>query len=276
MAVVIGLVVGLILGLTGAGGSTLAVPLLMWTLGLSLTQAAPLSLSAISCAATIGAAIAWRQARLRYRAGLLMGGLGLLAAPIGVALAQHTPPKILELLFAGVMTVVALRMLLQARRSPDDARTVRANIGDPAADDGALPCRVNPDTGRIHWTLRCTSALAAIGAGTGFLSGLLGVGGGFVVVPGLRASSDLSMPAAVATSLMVMAIISGGTAAMHFAHGGALLSRIGLWFAGGAIVGMLAGTLLAPRVAGAKLQQAFGITMLLAAALMAAKALGVG
>ncbi len=273
MALLIGIVVGLILGLTGAGGSTLAIPLLMWTLGLSLTQAAPLSLTAVSCAAGIGAALAWRQARLRYRAGLLMGAMGLLAAPMGLALGQVLSPITLELIFAAVMLTVAVRMLLQARRTPSDARTVRGNVGAPGDDDGALPCRINPRTGRIQWTLRCTSALAALGAATGFLSGLLGVGGGFVVVPGLRASSDLSMPAAVATSLMVMTIISAGAAAMHFAHGEAADSRIALSFAAGAIAGMVAGTILAPRIAGVRLQQAFGLTMLAAAVLIGLKAL---
>ena len=104
----------------------------------------------------------------------------------------------------------------------------------------------------------CARALIGSGAVAGFLSGLLGVGGGFIIVPALKKYTDLPMQSIVATSLGVLSLISiaGFTSAALAGH---LNWSIGLPFAGGAMVGMLLGSLIAKQISGPRIQQAFAI-----------------
>jgi len=265
MILLIGIVVGLILGLTGAGGSILAVPLLMFGMGWTLTQAAPVALIAVATAAITGTWIAWQRSYVRYRAATVMGVLGLVVAPLGLASAKALPLNALTLAFAAVLTIVAVRMLRQTLQAPAETAVVRAVVaGDEQPAKGAI-CKLNPNSGRLIWTRPCTLVMAASGAVTGLLSGLFGVGGGFVIVPALRAATELSMHSAVATSLMAIAVISSGTLAIAVLQGFELPLVVALPFAGGAVLGMLGGRWLAPRIAGPRLQQGFAILMLITA-----------
>ena len=124
----IGIVIGLVLGLTGAGGSILAVPLLMAGMGWSLVSAAPVALIAVFASASVGAWSAWRRDIVRYRAALLMATLGLLLAPAGLAAARWLPVLPLTLAFAVILAVVALRLWRQAQRTPADTAVVRAAL----------------------------------------------------------------------------------------------------------------------------------------------------
>jgi uncharacterized membrane protein YfcA len=273
IALLLGIVVGAVLGLTGAGGSVLAVPLLMWALGWTLPQAVPVALLAVCVAATFGTVAAWDVSFVRYRAAVLMGATGIVFAFLGLHTAATVPLQALSLLFAAVQIVVATRMLLQARRMPQEASVVRAAlVVDRTPARGPL-CRRHPDTGRFVWTHLCALALAGAGALTGFLTGLLGVGGGFVLVPTLRAFTDLSMHSAVATSLMTIALTSAGGVALAIVRDHDLPWLLALPFAAGALIGMLAGRLTAPRIAGARLQQGFAALMLAVAVGMIAHAL---
>lgn len=264
MSILLGIAVGLVLGLTGAGGSILAVPLLVFGLGWTLPQAAPVALLAVAAAAAYGTYVAWRKSYVRYRAAILMGAAGWITAPVGLWLASMLPQPLLMGLFAAVMVVVALRMLVQARRHPEEAAIVRATVhGDGEPADGPI-CRLQP-SGRIRWTFPCGAVLAAIGAGSGLLTGLLGVGGGFVIVPALRAATALSMHSAVATSLMVIALASSGAAASAGFQGQAIPWLIAAPFVAGSLAGMAGGRFLAPRIAGAWLQQGFAALVLVVA-----------
>lgn len=261
IALLLGIGVGLVLGLTGAGGSILAVPLLMLGLGWSLPQAAPVALIAVATAALFGTWAAWRHSYVRWRAALVMGALGLLTAPLGLSLAQRLPLDGLGALFALLLLVVAARLWRQARIAPGETRIVRAGVkGDELPARGPV-CRLNPLSGRLVWTRPCALVLALSGAVTGLLSGLLGVGGGFVIVPALRAATELSMQSAVATSLMAIAVISTGTLAIAALQGAALPVAVAAPFAAGALGGMAAGRALAPRIAGPRLQQGFAVFM---------------
>jgi uncharacterized protein len=120
-------------------------------------------------------------------------------------------------------------------------------------------CRLDRSTGRLLWTRPCAVVLGGIGGGAGFLAGLLGVGGGFVIVPGLRAATELSMHSAVATSLMTIAITAGGAVVLAQLGGAALPWAAALPFVGGALAGMVAARRIAPRVAGPRLQQGFAL-----------------
>jgi uncharacterized protein len=274
LAAVLGSLVGIVLGLTGAGGSVFAVPLLVFGLGWSLPQATPVALLAVCAAAAFGTLSSWRSGLIARRAALVAGVLGSLTAPLGIALAARLPQRVLVAVFALVMTIVALRMLRQSAQAPADASIVR---GDPAISvtDGAPVCRVDSATSRLRWTRPCAAALGLAGAATGLLSGALGVGAGFVIVPTLRAVTELSMQACVATSLMTITIVSAAAAAAHVAaHGGvALQLAVAGPFVAGALVGMLASRLAAPRLSAPLLQRVFAALMILAAALLLWRAL---
>jgi len=268
VSAILGLVVGLVLGLTGAGGSVFAVPLLMFGLGWNITQAAPVALIAVCAAAAFGTLVAWNASYVRYRAAMVMALLGCFTAPLGLRIADRLPASWLTAAFAAVLIVVALRMIAQARGSPADTRVVRAAVtGDGKPARGPL-CHTNEATGRLVWTGRCAMVIAGIGAATGFLSGLLGVGGGFVIVPALRASTVLSMHSAVATSLMTIALTSAGTVIASVTMGRSLPWMVALPFVAGSLAGMLAGRRIAPRIAGPLLQQRFAAVMICAAALL--------
>ncbi len=268
MSLVLGVLIGLVLGLTGAGGSILAVPALMLGLGWTLPQAAPVALIAVFAAAAFGTIAAWDVAYVRYRAALLMAASGIAVAPLGLFAARALPLVTLSLLFTAVLVVVAVRMVWQARRKPDETRIVRATVhGDGEPAKGPI-CKLNA-RGRILWTRPCTLVIATIGAVAGFFSGLLGVGSGFVIVPGLRNATALSMHSAVATSLMAIAMTSAGTVAVTLLSGTPMPWLTALPFAAGALTGMLAGRGLAERIAGPALQQIFaGLMVVSAAALL--------
>jgi uncharacterized membrane protein YfcA len=252
LAPVLGLLVGLVLALTGAGGAIIGVPLLVFGLGLSMAQAGPVGLLAVAIAASVGAVLGLRSRVLRYKAAALMGVTGALTSPLGLWLAQLVPNRPLTALFAVVLTIVAVRMLAQALR--EQKGIVRMAAAAP-------PCRLNPAVGRLHWNAECARALMLAGGAAGFLSGLLGVGGGFILVPTLLAVSDLPMKAVVATSMGVLALVSvvGVFSASLAGH---MEWQLGLPFAGGALAGLLVGRQFAARLAGPRLQQGFALLSL--------------
>jgi uncharacterized membrane protein YfcA len=256
--------VGVVLALTGAGGAILAVPLLVFGLHMGMAQAGPVGLLAVTLAALTGAALGWRAGVLRYRAAALMAGAGVLASPLGLWLSRQLPERPLMLLFAGVLAVSALRMLHQSA----------AELGGrPATRTQVPPCRLDAVTGRLHWSGACAAGLLGMGAAAGLLSGLLGVGGGFVLVPALLVLSDLPMKAVVATSMGVIALVSGAGVLVAGATG--LMNWIvGLPFAAGALGGLLAGRAVAKRLAGPRLQQGFAVLSLSVALALAIRALG--
>jgi uncharacterized membrane protein YfcA len=260
IALFLGLVVGLILALTGAGGGILAVPLLVFGAGIGVAQAGPIGLLAVGMAAALGAALGLRQGIVRYRAALLIAGVGMLLSPAGLWLAHRVDNHVLSALFGMVMLYVAVR-------------TTRQALGRaPQITTGARPCIRDGATGRFIWTSACARSLALSGSVAGFLSGLLGVGGGFVMVPALQRCTDLAMQSIVATSLAVIALVSA-SGVLASAATGSLNWAIAAPFAGGALAGMLGGRQLAARLAGPQLQLGFAAVSALVAAGMIARAL---
>jgi uncharacterized membrane protein YfcA len=265
MPAVLGMVVGLILALTGAGGAIIAVPLLIFGLDWDVGRAAPVALLAVGASAALGTALGLRAKIVRYRAAALIAVVGSLITPLGIYAAHQLPARPLTLIFAAVLMFVSLRLYRQARREMSGAP-------DPEAEQDAAACKLSSETGRFTWTARCTQALTQAGALTGFLSGLLGVGGGFVVVPALRRSTDLPMNAVVATSLMAVALISLSTVTAS-ALAGKLDYTVAIPFALGAMLAMLAGRRLASRLAGPRLQQGFALVAGTVAISLAVRAL---
>lgn len=244
-ALALGALVGLTLALTGAGGGILAVPLLVFVLHLGMAEAAPVGLLAVGLAAAMGALLGLREGRVRYRAALVIGGAGMLMAPLGVWLAQRLPNAPLTLAFGVVMAWSAWGM---ARRTWP-ARAARAPAEVP-------PCVRDAADGRFVWTRPCARVLAATGMGSGLLSGLLGVGGGFVIVPALTRWTDLEPDSVVVTSLAVIALVSVSGVASATLHGAVPWDVAGP-FALGALVALLGGRRWARRLAGPSLQRAF-------------------
>ncbi|GAB2181166.1 sulfite exporter TauE/SafE family protein [Denitratisoma sp. agr-D3] len=252
----LGLVTGLLLGLTGAGGGVVAAPLLMLVLHLPLTEAAPISLLAVALGAGLAMTMGLRQGVVRYRAALLMAALGLLASPLGIRLSLALPNTPLVLAFAALLVYQAWRHW----------------YGQGVAADTEPPCRINQDSGRFAWNRPCAWALARAGLVAGFLSGLLGVGGGFVLVPALRRHTPLAMHAVTATSLMVLTLVSWGGIAVWTAHGAMDWPRA-LPFAGGTLAGIFLGRKASPRLAETTLQRAFALMCLTAGLALVAKSL---
>ncbi|MDD2924719.1 sulfite exporter TauE/SafE family protein [Rhodoferax sp.] len=257
--ILLGTLIGLVLALTGAGGGVLSIPLLVFGLHLSVQQAAPIGLLAVFAASLLGAVLGLRQGVVRYRAAALMGTMGMLVAPLGLLLAQRLPNRPLLVAFAMVLMYSAWRTLGHAARGAD-AKT-------------AAPCLVNPHDQRLTWTRSCARALAGTGLISGLLSGLLGVGGGFVIIPALSRYTDLTLRSVQATSLAVMALVSlSGVSSA--AWQGALSWDIALPFTAGAVVALLAGRQLANRLDPVRLSQVFAWFCVGVAALMLSRAVG--
>ncbi|TPQ31716.1 sulfite exporter TauE/SafE family protein, partial [Cupriavidus pinatubonensis] len=168
----------------------------------------------------------------------------------------------LTLLFAAVLAFVAWRMFRQAAGS----KALQA----AESTHSAQPCRLDNQTGRFVWTALCTRALALSGAGAGLLSGLLGVGGGFVIVPALKKATNAPLHTIVATSLAVITLVSA-SGVITTAIAGRMDWQVGVPFAAGAMLAMLGGRLLASRLSGARLQQGFAAVAGLIAIGMVAK-----
>jgi hypothetical protein len=263
IAATLGLIVGGILALTGAGGGILAVPLLVFGSHVLVAEAAPIALLAVGMAAALGAGLGLKARIVRYRSALLVAAMGVLLSPIGLWLAHRTHNRWLTVVFAVVLLYVAWTTFRRARG------------GFPEGDSELArrePCIRDSATGRFVWTWRRARALALSGSATGVLSGLLGVGGGFVLVPALQRYTDLEMRSTVATSLAVIALIST-SAVIAAIVAGALRWNIAIPFTAGALAGMIGGRGAAARIAGPKLQVAFAVTSALVALAMIVKGL---
>ena len=198
IAIVSGVLIGAIMGLMGAGGGILAVPVLVAGLGWTMQQAAPVALLAVTAGAVVGAIDGFRHRLVRYKAAMLMAACGIPMTHLGQTWAHALPQHLLMAGFAALMLAVARRFYGQARM-------------DRAASDDVLHwVFINEVTGKFIWTPVTALVLAGIGIFTGLMTGLLGVGGGFLIVPLMRRFTNLSMAGIVATSLFLISMVSGG------------------------------------------------------------------
>jgi uncharacterized membrane protein YfcA len=257
----LGILIGIIMGITGAGGGILSLPILIFALHLPIAQASPIALSAITLAATAGALIGFQGKVLRYKAAFLMSLIGLLLSPIGLWLAQSVPNTPLQVLFGIILLYVSIKMLTQAHQE---------QLGVATQRNRPPPCQIDPLTGKFDWNISCAKCLMFAGAIAGFLSGLLGVGGGFVIVPSLKRFTDLPMKSIVATSLGVLAIVSAGGATLSLLSG-TLNTEIAIPFALGSLIGLLIGKVLEKKISGPRAQQMFAALALLVGISLIAK-----
>jgi uncharacterized protein len=242
LAVPVGLAIGILLGLVGAGGSILTVPVLVYVLGEPVKQATTESLLIVGLTALVGALAAARAGRVRWRVGLAFAAAGAVAALAGTALNRLVDPTAILLGFGLVLLAGAYGMA-RPRRAP--------------AAHGDTPAPLRP-------------RVAAAGAGTGLLTGFFGVGGGFVIVPALTLALGLPMTIAVGTSLLVIALTSGAALGAHLASGGMNLG-LASGFAAAAIAGAVIGTRLHGRFPELVLRRLFAGLLVLVAIFVIAK-----
>lgn len=253
--ILFGVILGFAFGLTGSGGSALAVPMLVYGLGLAPHRAVCVSMISVGGMATLRAIQKLRAREVEFRTGWIVAGAGLLGAPAGAWLGRMLPEKWLLIVFAGVVALAAFRMLLQSRyqsdRRPGPGQIVGSLKREEPSSFGSCPGPAN------------LPALSVIGLVTGFLAGLLGIGGGFVVIPALVLCCGLEIHLAIATSMFSIALISAAAMTAHwFAGQRPPLDIIGLFTLGG-LLGLAPGCLLARRLSGPRLQRVFAVALLL-------------
>jgi len=265
----LGLVIGVILGGLGGGGAILTVPALVYLLGQSPQNATTSSLIIVGATAIAGAAGHARAGNVRWRTGLTFGLTGIAAAIAGSVANRHVPPHVLLLGFAALMVVTALGMLAQPRHRKRDHRPATTGGTAGGGSVSTLELAASAQATRTG----ATAKIIAAGLAVGLLTGFLGVGGGFVIVPALVLVLDLPMSAAVGTSLVIIAINSLA----------ALVARTGYnhvdWattvpFALTAMAASLAGKKAADHLPEKITTRAFAMLILLVAAYTAVRTLG--
>lgn len=227
LAILGAVAIGLSLGLTGAGGSILTLPVLVYLAGVPPAEAVGLSLFVVGVAAAVGAIQRARAGDFHAGAALMFGLSGMLGAAIGAQFTALVPGAVLMTCFAGLMLVVALRMLRG-----------RADETEPSPDCQPLRCLV-------------------AGFGTGVLTGFVGVGGGFLLMPALMRFAHLPVRMATGTSL---AVIAANSAIGWISHLPVSVGRpdLMLLFGSLAVAGILIGKHLAAKLPPKRLRQGFG------------------
>jgi len=264
LLVALGGLIGAVLGLTGAGGSVLAVPLLVLVLGIDPVSATGLALGIVASSAAFGSIQRIRHREILWIPALFLGISGVMAAPVGRMVSAQVPPGILTGGFALLTVIIAASMVWQSIRQPQASLVVRAGGGAQA--DATLLCRFS-ETQRFDWRFRCMAGLTAGGLLTGLLSGAFGVGGGFMIVPFLNQLNGVSIRSAVATSLVIIAAVATSGFMTHLVTIGIDWAQLPGLGAGG-VLGMAAGSVLARWIAGVTLQRLFAATIVAMAGLM--------
>ena len=223
-----GFLIGLTLGLLGGGGSILTVPVLVYVVGLPPQAAVTASLMIVGLNSSMGAFLHQRLGTLNWRIALVFGGVGMAASYLSASLSHLLPATLLMILFALLMLVVGAFMILSK----------------PPKDE--------------HLVMRSWPVIIASGLGVGTLTGFLGVGGGFLIVPALVMLVGLPMRQAVGTSLVVIAHLNSGAIDM----------TVVLLFAAAGIAGSLVGTRLTRIVKPEMLRTGFALFVMLLAAVL--------
>ncbi|UZK70591.1 sulfite exporter TauE/SafE family protein [Sphingomonas sp. S1-29] len=237
-----GVLIGFTLGLVGGGGSILAVPLMVYLVGVpSAHVAIGTSALAVAANAATGLISHARAGTVKWRCGGMYAAAGVIGALAGSTLGKAVDGQQLLVLFALLM--VAIGVLMLRKRTREDRPDVQCN-------------RTN------------APKVLGFGLGTGAFSGFFGIGGGFLIVPGLIASTGMPMISAVGTSLIAVAAF-GLTTALNYAVSGLIDWPLAAVFVGGGLLGGVVGTRAAGRLADSgKLSRVFAVLILVVAGYM--------
>ncbi len=248
LGLILSALIGLSLGLIGGGGSIITVPVLVYVLGVEAHNAVGMSLAVVGGTSLVGSFLHSRRGNLQMKTGLIFGISGILGAFAGSPLTKLLSPSALLMTFALLMLFIGVLML---RRKP---RTEADNL-----DSFETPS---------VW-----KALLA-GFGVGVLTGFLGVGGGFLIVPALVMFGGLAMKEAVGTSLFVIFLncVAGFVGHASQSHFDWTLTAM---VTGLAVFGTIGGTMLSHRLAATKLQKGFAVFVLIVAIFLMVKNYGV-
>lgn len=229
LSIASGVLVGFVLGMVGGGGSIIAVPLLLYAVGIGSPHLAiGTSAIAVSLSALANLVNHARNGKVKWPCAITFSAAGVAGAWAGSSLAMKVPGEQLLALFGVLMVIVGTVMLLKkdAEGNPD--------------------IRLSFKTARQLLPL-----LLIIGFGVGTLSGFFGIGGGFLIVPGLMLATGMPIAFAIGTSLAAVTIF-GATTAANYAVSGLVDWRIAIFFIGGGILGGLLGTFANQRLSGYK------------------------
>jgi uncharacterized protein len=239
------LVVGTSLGLLGGGGSILIVPLFVYGLGMEAKPAVAMSLAVVSLTSLVGAVLHWRLGNVRLSTAALFSGLAMAGAFAGARLSAFVSGRTQLMMLALVMFAAGASML---RRVADKPR--------------------GPSDSPPHPTVLVSAAL-----GVGLLTGLVGVGGGFLIVPALVVLVRMPMRQAVGTSLVVIALNSAA-GFVGYLPSVSIDLRFLTAFAAVAAVGVLGGAIMTRVVAAAALRRSFAVLLLVAGGFLLSRNVG--
>lgn len=264
VAVAAGVLIGLSLGALGAGGSILAVPVLVFLLDQSPAQATTGSLVVVGVTALVGAVAAWRSGTVLLARGATFGAVAVGGAVVGARAAARVDEAVLLAGFAALMLLVGTLMAWRLVQQP----TGPAHAARPALDDPIL-------TFSPTFACACPRALKVLVTATlaGLLTGFLGVGGGFLVVPALLLALALPIPYAAGTSLVVITITSAAALVTRAGAGTSPDWGVVLVLTVASALAAVAGARLAGRVDPRRLSAGFTVLVLAVAAYTAARAL---
>lgn len=235
----LGFLIGLSLGALGGGGSILAVPVLVYAAGQDPRAATASSLLLVGTASLVGVVGHWRGGRVRVGTGLAFGLAGIGGSIVGSAVNRHLDPDVLLLGFAGLVCVAAWRMLTGCPTCTQVGEERQLAAAEAAGGtDTVVQTRVDA---------RTVVTVLVAGTAVGFLTGLFGVGGGFIIVPALALALKLPMPQAIGTSLLVIAINSAVALAAR-ATTTTIDWHVTIPFTIAAILGVLTGARIADRL----------------------------
>ncbi|MCK6522179.1 sulfite exporter TauE/SafE family protein [Myxococcota bacterium] len=242
LALVLSLLIGVSLGLLGGGGSILTTPILIYALGVEPKEAIATSLLVVAITSVAGAVQHFRQGNVELKIGLIFGAAGMAGAALGGYAADWVPTKVLLVLFAMMMLATAFAMF-KGRSGSEEERPPQA-----------------------WWRV------IADGLVVGVVTGLVGAGGGFLVVPALNLLGGLPMRKAVGTSLLVIALKGFAGYAGHSAHIDIDLGLAAL-VSGSAVVGSVLGGRLTSLLAPTTLRRGFAVFVLVMAVFVLGKEL---
>jgi hypothetical protein len=252
----LGFLIGLALGALGGGGSIVAVPALVFVAGQEPVAATTTSLMVVGTTAAVGMVGHARAGRVRFGAGIVVGMTGIGGSLAGSTVNRNLDGDLLLLGFGLLVLVAAWRMMTgcpSCTHVGEEGAITETDQPRPAAGIVALRTARRIDVA-VAWRV------AAVGTAVGFLTGLFGVGGGFVIVPALTLVLGFTMPEAVGTSLLVIAINAATGLAVRVGTGGIEWS-VAVPFTAAALAGVITGASIASRIDAAALVRWFAVSL---------------